>query len=117
MPSSDSDLQALTGEIAQIYKAHYGRGPTKLSAKLLGDALVFILEDVNSAPQAALLEAGRVDLAQAVHDGLHHAMADAMQQAVERLTDRIVRAFIPGSNAAADASTVVFLLQPLPDTT
>ena len=116
MPESQqTDFQAVSREIAQIYKTHYGRGPTKINSGFMGDAVVCLLEDVNNASQAALLQFGKTDVAQAVHGELQLGMAHAMQEAIERLTGRTVRAYVPGFNATANATTDVFLLEPVAD--
>lgn len=113
--SQQTDFQAISTELAQIYKTHYGRGPTKITADYMGDAVVCLLEDVNSPTQAALLKFGRADTAQTIHGEMQLGMADEMRETVERLTGRTVRAYVPGFNAAANATTDVFLLEPAND--
>ena len=113
--SQRADFQAISTAIAQIYKTYYGRGPTKVIAGHIGDAIVCLLEGVNTPSQAALLKFGKFDTAQAIHGELQLGMAIEMREAVERLTGRTVRAYVPGFNAAEDATTDVFLLQPIDD--
>jgi len=102
----------ISTEIAQIYKAHYGRGPTKITAHQLPDAVVCLLEDVNTPIHDALLTHGQEQLAQSVHGQLQMAMADQMREVVERLTGRTVRGYVPGFNTAINATTDVFYLEP-----
>lgn len=102
----------ISDEIASVYKARYGRGPTKITTLILPEAVVCLLRGVNSTAQAALVELGKVDLAQAVHGELQMGMADEMTAIVEGLTGRTVSAYVPGFNAAADATTDVFYLEP-----
>lgn len=94
-----------------IYKQHYGRGPTKIVAHLVGDAVVCLLEDVNVPAQSALIERGRVDVARTIHEELQLGMADAMSEVVQRHTGRAVRTYVPGFNATAGATTDVFHLE------
>ncbi|CAB4892800.1 unannotated protein [freshwater metagenome] len=111
--SRQTDFQALSTEIAQIYKTHYGRGPTKITAAYMGDAVVCLLEDVNLPAQTALLNRGKTDLAQAIHAELQLGMADAMSETVQRITGRTVRTYVPGFNATGNATTDVFFLEPV----
>lgn len=112
MPESQQfRSQEISTEIALIYKRHYGRGPTKITAHLLEDAVVCLLEDVNTSAQTALIDLGRVDVAQTIHGELQLGMADAMQEVVERHTGRTVRSYVPGFNARANATTDVFYLE------
>jgi uncharacterized protein YbcI len=102
----------ISDEIATVYKARYGRGPTKITTHVLPEAVVCLLRDVNTPAQAALVQMGKVDVAQTVHEELQMGMADAMRAVVERVTGRTVSAYVPGFNAAADATTDVFFLGP-----
>lgn len=114
MPESQqSTTQVIANEIATIYKQHYGRGPTRITAHVLDDAVVCLLEDVNTPTQRALLERGKADLAQAIHGELQLGMAEAMRDIVERCTGRTVRVYVPGFNAEANATTDAFYLEPI----
>lgn len=108
-------ISARVAAASKFYKTHYGRGPTKITADYMGDAIVCLLEDVNSPTQEALLKFGRADTAQAIHSELQLGMADEMREAIERLTSRTVRAYVPGFNATANATTDVFFLEPADD--
>jgi uncharacterized protein YbcI len=115
MPESQQPpLLEISSEISRIYKANYGRGPKSIRTYAVGDAVVCLLEGVNAPAQAALLDFGKPDLAQAVHGRLQMGMADQMSAAVERFTGRTVRGYIPGYNAEIDATTDVFYLEPSP---
>jgi len=77
----------------------------------LPSAVVCLLRDVNTPAQTALVQMGKVDVAQAVHGELQLGMADEMQTAIEQITGRTVTAYIPGFNAVANATTDVFFLE------
>jgi uncharacterized protein YbcI len=104
--------QALSDEIARLYKSRYGRGPTKISVQVGAGAVVCLLEDVNTTAQKALVELGAVEVAQATHLHLQMGMASEMAQAVEAATGRAVRGYIPGFNVQLAAATDTFLLEP-----
>lgn len=113
MPESQqSPSTAISTEIARIYKARYGRGPTSITTHLLGDAVVCLLEDVNTPAQNALLEFGQTQVAEEVHWRIQEGMAGEMQAAVEGVVGRTVRGYIPGFNAELNATTDVFYLEP-----
>lgn len=106
----DRPQSVITNELASVYKAHYGRGPTHVTVTITDAAVVCILEDVNSPTQDSLVRYGAVDLAQATHQQLQNGMAPQMIEIVEAATGRAVRAYVPGFNAAAAAATDTFLL-------
>lgn len=115
-PSQQTPGAEISNEIAVIYKDRYGRGPTRVTTHVLPDAVVCLLREVNTPAQTALVELGKVDIAQAVHGELQLGMADRMQAVVERITGRTVNAYVPGFSAAANATTDVFFLDPESDT-
>ncbi|CAB4959168.1 unannotated protein [freshwater metagenome] len=110
--SQQTPESEISNEIALIYKERYGRGPTKITSHLVGDAVVCLLREVNTPAQTALVQMGKVDVAQAVHGELQMGMAARMREVVEQVTGRTVSAYVPGFNATADATTDVFLLDP-----
>lgn len=93
--SQQSPESAISDEIGRIYEARYGRGPTKTTTHILREAVVCLLRNVNTPAQEALVQMGKVDVAQAVHGELQMGMADEMQAAVERITGRRVSAYVP----------------------
>ncbi len=110
--SRQSPEAEISDGIALVYKSRYGRGPTKITTRVLPEAVVCLLRDVNTPAQSALVQMGKVDVAQAVHGELQLGMAEEMGAVIERITGRTVDAYVPGFNAAADATTDVFFLNP-----
>jgi uncharacterized protein YbcI len=108
---SPTPQQALSDEIARLYKSRYGRGPTKISVQLGSGAVTCILEDVNTTAQTALVELGAADVAQATHHHLQMGMADEMARVVEAATGRAVRGYVPGYNEELAIATDTFLLE------
>lgn len=113
--SKQSPSLRISSEISRIYKARYGRGPEKITVHLHDEAVICLLRDVNTTAQAALVDVGRVAVAQAVHGELQMSMADEMTAAVEAATGRRVSGYVPGFNAEISATTDVFLLEPAGD--
>lgn len=112
VPEKSSPVQTIADQFTSLYKTHYGRGPKTVSVHIVRDAVVCILQDVNTPVHRALVEFGAVDVAQASHHRLQVGMAGDMRRAVERITGRTVAAHVPGVNAEAAVTTDVFLLAP-----
>lgn len=107
-------LTDVSNGIAQVYKARYGNGPRRITTHQHEDAIVCLLRGVNTPAQSTLVRYGKTELAQELHEELQRGMAPEMTAVVERLTGRTVVGYIPGFDAAIDATTDVFLLEPLP---
>lgn len=80
--------------------------------RLHGDAIVCLLEDVNTPAQTALAQCGRLELAQNVHNQLQMDMAEELRDIVHRATGQTARGYVPGFNAEIDATIDVVFLQP-----
>lgn len=108
--SQQSPKHRIANEIAAIYKAGYGRGPTRITVEVSDRAVVCILEDVTSPDLESLARYGANGVAASVHLELQNGMAPAMVDAVEVATGRRVRTYVPGLNAREAATTDIFLL-------
>lgn len=104
--------QEISTGISQVYKATYGRGPTRVTTMLGRDVVACVLEDVNTTGQALLVQAGQAKLAAETHIRLQEVMAAQMVEVVERVLGREVRCYVPGVNAVGNAATDTFLLEP-----
>lgn len=106
-------LVAISNEMVRIYKAQFGRGPTKTRTHWAGpDILIVTLEHTLTPAERklrALGEAGRVrDLRML----FQYAETDTFCTPIEQLTGRRVRAFISGVDVDADLATETFVLHP-----
>ncbi|WP_026909412.1 Na-translocating system protein MpsC family protein [Patulibacter minatonensis] len=107
----ESPLQAISNAMAQIYKAQFGRGPTKVKTFFAGpDAVVCVLEDTQTPAERRLVELGEHQRLRDVRSFYQHATEDAMRGPVEEATGRSVRAFVSGIDVRADAAVETFLL-------
>ncbi|MGX6448403.1 DUF2294 domain-containing protein [Patulibacter sp. S7RM1-6] len=113
MPTSERSAQAISNAIAQLYKAQFGRGPTKVKTYFLGlDGIVCILEDTQTPGERRLVESGAaVDRLRDIRTFLQHAAEAELKGAIEETTGRRVRAFMSGFDPTADACSEVFLLE------
>lgn len=103
--------QIATG-VALVYKTGYGRGPTKVVAHTLPDAIIVILEDVNTPGQTMLVELEEIGLLNTVHSRLQRGFAPQLIEVVESITGRTVRSYVPGFDAVNGTATDTFLLVP-----
>lgn len=104
--------QQLATGVALVYKTVYGRGPTKVTAHTLPDAVIVILEDVTTPGQEMLVELGEIGLVDTVHARLQRGIAPKLVEVVERLVGRKVRSYVPGFDAVNGTATDTFLLEP-----
>lgn len=111
--ATESPLQAISNAMAQIYKAQFGRGPTKVKTHFAGpDTVVCLLEDTQTAAERRLVETGEEQRLRDARLFLQAANQDELRAAVQEATGRTVRAFVSGCDPAADASAEIFLLDP-----
>lgn len=107
----ESPLQAISNAMAQIYKAQFGRGPTKVKTYFAGaDAIVCVLEDTQTPAEKRLVDLGEFERLRDIRLFFQYASEDELKRPVEAATGRRVRAFISGIDTRADASAEVFLL-------
>ncbi|WP_210491851.1 Na-translocating system protein MpsC family protein [Patulibacter sp. SYSU D01012] len=112
-PVPESPLQAISNALAQIYKAQFGRGPTKIRTHFAGpDTVVCVLEDTQTTAERRLVARGESQRLRDARLFLQAAAEDELRAAVQEATGRAVRAFVSGCDPAADASAEVFLLEP-----
>ncbi|MFA4927592.1 MAG: Na-translocating system protein MpsC family protein [Patulibacter sp.] len=112
----ESPLQAISNAMAQIYKAQFGRGPTKVKTYFAGpDAVVCILEDTQTPAEKRLVERGEFERIRDIRLFFQYAAEEDLRAPVEAATGRHVRAFVSGADTRADASVEVFLLEEAAD--
>lgn len=104
--------QQIANGIAQVYKDLYGRGPQKIVATVLPDAVFVALEEVNTPGQNKLVELGEIRLLDTVHSRLQRSIETDLVAVVETVLGRKVRSYIPGYNGLDNTAVDAFLLCP-----
>ncbi|CAB4915871.1 unannotated protein [freshwater metagenome] len=104
--------QEIANGIALVYKDVYGRGPTKIVAMILPDAVFVVLEEVNTPGQDHLVRIGELEMLTAVHDRMQRSIETELCAVVERVTGREVRSYVPGFNGRDGTAIDGFLLEP-----
>jgi len=109
-------LLEVANAMVRIYKEQFGRGPTRARAVWAGrDALLCTLEDSFTPAERKLADLGEHQRLRDMRLFMQYATHDDFVQAVEAITGRTVRAFVSGTDAAADVSSEVFYFKPTLD--
>ena len=107
-------LSRLCNEIVQVFKEHFGRGPTTARAAWLGpDALAVVLEGTFTAAERGLVKLNQHERLREIRGVFDYASVSQFCEPVERLTGRKVRAFVSGIDTQVDGLSVeTFVLHP-----
>ena len=104
---------AISNEMVRIYKAYFGRGPTKARTVFAGpDVVVCTLEDSFTPAERHLVALGEHLRLAELRVFFQRAAAAEFRKEVERLTGRTVWAFVSGTDTEQDVSAEVFYLGP-----
>jgi uncharacterized protein YbcI len=115
----DGDLHGgvnaeVSREMVHLYKEQFGRGPTKARVDFAGpDCLICTLEDSFTPAERRLAEMGEHQRLRDSRLFFQHATEAEFREAIERLTQRKVRAFVSGTDTTKDVSSEIFYLEPL----
>jgi uncharacterized protein YbcI len=104
---------AIANEIGHLVAEFTGRGATRSRVFISHDVVVCLLEDGATRAERNLVEAGRTELVRQQRDALQRAMEPQLVAIVERLTGRVVTAFLSGSTTRGDSAVEVFVLEPV----
>lgn len=111
---SSSVLSAISNEMVRIYKAQFGRGPTKTRTNWAGaDVLVVTLEQTFTPAEHSLQRLGEHERLRDLRMLFQYAEVKVFCEPIERLTGRTVRAFLSGIDTKADVATEMFVLHPV----
>lgn len=103
--------QMISNEIAQLYKSHLGRGPTKVTTSINGRVVVCVLESTDTPYEQTVLAAGGQDLVHEARRRIQLQCGPELIGIVERVTGLSVRAHVSGYDVPTDIATEVFLLE------
>jgi uncharacterized protein YbcI len=101
---------ALSSAVVGIYRTHLGRGPRSASTLHSGDVVTVVMREVMTYAEKTLAQSdSRSDVTnmRRLYQG---AMETDLREAVERLTDRKVIAFISANNVEPDVAVETFIL-------
>jgi uncharacterized protein YbcI len=102
----------LATAIVQRYRDRFGRGPTQARAHIGSDFAVVILRNVQTEVEQSLVAEGEVEPVELLRRRIRQTAADDFCATTEEVVGRKVLAMLGDHNAAANASVMVFLLDP-----
>ena len=95
-----------------LLKELYGRGPERVKVYLLEDAVLLVLSGGFTQAEATLWELGHGRAVKDQRAVVQQAMQSASHELIESETGRKVKSLMSDSDQGADASSIVFLLEP-----
>jgi uncharacterized protein YbcI len=110
-PTDGNVHLAISNAIVGVYKHQFGRGPTRVRTDWAApDILICTLEDSFSQAEMTLSAMGEPQRLRELRSLMEQAAAPALVEAIERLTNRRVRARTSGVDVAAGITSEVFYL-------
>jgi uncharacterized protein YbcI len=101
----------ISSSIARIHREHYGRGASRSRTVMGDDFVICFLEDIYTAAERTLIDAGRFGAVQDSRTIFQEAMRGAFVAEVERITGRTVVAFLSQVHVDPDLAVETFVLQ------
>jgi uncharacterized protein YbcI len=107
-----SALAEITTGIIQLFRKHYGRGPTKGKTYLMDDRFVLcVLEDTMTTVEETLAHAGEVELVRKVRLTFQEEMTAEFTGVVEKALGRKVVAYHSQLTSNPDYGFELFVLE------
>src|SRR3954453_14765259 len=106
-----SKLAEISREMVRLYKSQFGRGPTRARSDFAGpDLIVCTLEDSLTPAEKRMAELGEHQRLRDLRLFFQHATEEQFCEAIERILERKVRAFISGLDTHQDVAAELFYL-------
>jgi uncharacterized protein YbcI len=107
----DELLDAVTREMVALHKRYYNREPVTAKTMLLGDDLLAcVLGGIYTDVEKTMIELQRSTTVQETRSDFQTAMRDRFIEHVERLSGRMVLAFISNTHVGPDIEVELFML-------
>jgi uncharacterized protein YbcI len=104
-------LAEISTTIVGILRDHYGRGPMKAKTYALDDIVVCVMRGSGFTPlEKTIMDNGEPDRVVAMREDFQRVMADGYKEAIERLTDRKVLAFLSQAHVEPDITMEIFFM-------
>jgi uncharacterized protein YbcI len=98
--------------VVSIYAECLGRGPTRARTVIGPNLVTVVLQDTLTKGEQRLVAAGAGDSVTDVRRVFQQTMKDDLVDAVERITGRVVAAFLSDQSVRPDVAVEVFVLDP-----
>jgi uncharacterized protein YbcI len=106
-----SQAQAISNMMTKLHRDHYGRGPNGVRTVIGHDHVISFLEDIYTPVERTLLEGGEIEAVRATRLAFQRTMERRFVEAVEKIVQRRVRAFLSQVTFDPDISVEVFVLE------
>lgn len=103
---------AVGNAITRLHRDRYGRGATTTRTVFHGNRIIVFLEDIYTAVERTLIDAGDFEQVKATRQSFQMAMRGPFSEAVEEITGRKVIAFMSQVHLDPDMAAEVFVLSP-----
>jgi uncharacterized protein YbcI len=116
MPSeaSENGRQALAigNAVTRLHREYYGRGATTTRTVMQRNYVIVFLEDIYTAVERTLLDAGENEQVKNTRQSFQMAMRDRFSGSVEEISGRKVVAFMSQVHFDPDMAAEIFVLKP-----
>jgi uncharacterized protein YbcI len=104
-------LAAISTNIVQILRDHYGRGPMRAKTYILDDIVVVVMRGSGFTPlEQTIMDSGEPDRVIAMREDFQRVMAKRYTRTIEDLTGRKVLAFLSQAHVEPDITMEVFFV-------
>ena len=103
-------LAGISTGIVQLYREHFGKGPTGAKTYALDDVVICVLRDGLTTVEKTLFERGKGETVRVMRSAFQDAVADRFTSVVEEQTGRSVIAFMSQAHVDPDLAIEVFFL-------
>ena len=104
---------AAAAAITRLHRERYGRGATTTRVVYQRNYLTVYMEDIYTAAERTLIEAGREEAVKVTRQEFQMAMRPPFTAAVEQATGRKVIAFMSQVHFDPDLAAEIFVFEPL----
>jgi len=102
----------LATAIVQRYRDRFGRGPTEAKAVIEEDFALVILKSAQTDVERSLVAGGELDSVELLRRRVRQMAAPEFCAVTEEIVGRKVEAMLGDHNAKANATVLLFLLEP-----
>jgi uncharacterized protein YbcI len=101
---------AVGNAITRLHRDRYGRGATTTRTVFHGNRIIVFLEDIYTAAERTLIDAGHFEQVKATRQSFQMAMHGPFTEAVAEITGRKVIAFMSQVHRDPDMAAEIFVL-------
>jgi uncharacterized protein YbcI len=98
--------------VVQLFREYTGRGPTQAHTTITDDLVVVLMGDTLLKAEKSLAGDGKTELVLQMRSAVQDTMRGDLTEAVERLSQRKVIAFMSHNHIDPDLASELFVLAP-----